>query len=123
MANQQRDPRKEHFWRQHLQCWQRSSLTIRDYCAQHHLSEPSFYAWRRMLAERDQHAHATVTTVTAQTPPAERVDPPAFVAVQLAAAATPLELLLNDGVIVRVPAGFDADTLRRLLQTLRSQPC
>ncbi len=34
------------FWRGQLEAWHRSDLTQRDYCAQHGLSEKSFYRWR-----------------------------------------------------------------------------
>ena len=34
------------FWRVQLEGWHRSDLTQRDYCAQHGLSEKSFYRWR-----------------------------------------------------------------------------
>jgi hypothetical protein len=123
MANHQRDPRKECFWRRHLQRWQRSRLTIRDYCAQQHLSEPSFYAWRRMLAVRDRPAAAVATPAAVERTRRAAQDTPLFVPAHLAVAVTPLELLLPGDLVVRVPAGFDADTLRRLLDTLRSQPC
>ena len=34
------------FWRGQLEAWHRSDLTQRVYCAQHGLSEKSFYRWR-----------------------------------------------------------------------------
>ena len=53
---ERRDPAKEKHWRRLLRQWQRSGLTGRDFCAEHGLSEPSFYAWRREIARRDQRA-------------------------------------------------------------------
>jgi hypothetical protein len=53
---QGRDPAKEQRWRRLLGLWRRSGLTGRDFCAEHGLSEPSFYAWRREIARRDQEA-------------------------------------------------------------------
>ena len=44
---------KERIWRQHVSRHGRSKLTVRDYCAQAGISEPSFYAWRSELARRD----------------------------------------------------------------------
>jgi transposase-like protein len=116
MANKQRDPQKEHFWRRHVQRWQRSRLSVRDYCRRHQLGEASFYAWRRTLAERARQPEAA-------SPDTVEPDAPLFVDVHLTAAATALELLLADGLVLRVPRGFDAETLVRLLDTLRSQPC
>jgi len=114
MANHQRDSRKEDYWRRHLQSWSRSALSVRDYCARHQLSEASFYAWRRLLAERDRE-----TLVAPRLEPT----PPLFVPLHLPVAPAPLELLLPDGLVVRVPGGFDADTLRRLVETLRGPAC
>ena len=55
MAGQSnRDRGKEQFWRRTLRQWRRSGLSVRAYCAEHGLAEPSFYAWRRIVAERDQ---------------------------------------------------------------------
>jgi len=39
-----------------LRLWQRSGLSVRAFCEQQDLSQPSFYAWRRTLAERDAQA-------------------------------------------------------------------
>src|SRR3954471_7970494 len=47
-----RDPRKEQHWRQLLERWQHSGLSVRVFCQRHRLSEPTFYAWRRTLAQR-----------------------------------------------------------------------
>ena len=49
-----RDGGKERFWRRMLRQWRRSGLCVRAFCAEHGLAEPSFYAWRRIVAERDQ---------------------------------------------------------------------
>src|ERR1700733_6463413 len=55
MAGQSnRDRGKEQFWRRTFRQWRRSGLSVRAYCAEHGLAEPSFYAWRRIVAERDQ---------------------------------------------------------------------
>jgi hypothetical protein len=45
--------------------------------------------------------------------------------VPVTVAATPvLEVVLGDGRVVRVPAGFDAATLRQLLMVLQeARPC
>ena len=48
-----RDPRKERHWRRCLQLWQHSGLTVHEFCDRHHLVEGSFYAWRRLLQQRD----------------------------------------------------------------------
>ena len=51
MADQRTE--KEEFWRFVLSQWIESGLSVRDFCRQEGLSEPSFYAWRRKIADRD----------------------------------------------------------------------
>lgn len=53
MANTQRDPKKEAFWRDAVRRQARSGLSVREFCRKHGLSEPSFYERRRAYRERD----------------------------------------------------------------------
>ena len=55
MARHQ-DLAKVRYWRQHLRRWRSSGLGVRAYCRAEGLSEPSFYAWRRLLTARRQPA-------------------------------------------------------------------
>ena len=119
MANHQRDPRKERFWRRMLRQWRRSGLTIREFCSQHQLSEPSFYAWRSAIAQRDQERAASPAEPTATHVWAEAG--PLFVPLCLPASAAVLELVLPDGLVLRVPSGFDPVTLQQLLGALRQR--
>jgi hypothetical protein len=74
-----RNPELEQFWRRHLSRQPVSGLTIRQYCRKHALEEPSFYAWRRIISERDQATRPTpeVTPTPDATPSPE----PAFLPV------------------------------------------
>ena len=113
----QRSGNKEQFWRRMVRGWRRSGLSVRAFCARHRLAAPTFYAWRRTLAQHDA------------VPPAPA---PAFLPVQVtnepraphgrAAAAvgtTPaLEVVLTSGRRLRVGVGFDGPTLRRLVALL-----
>ena len=86
----------------------KSGRTVRDFCAEHGVSEPSFYAWRRTIVARDQQA--------AESPRPEGKRLPLFVPVRVSlASVAALEIVLRDDRVVRVPAGFDATTLRQLL--------
>jgi hypothetical protein len=100
---------KERYWRDVLRRWRRSGQTVRAFCDEHRLSEPSFYCWKRTITERDQGAAM-----------------PAFVPVHVASSATTpaalFEVVAGSGRIVRVPAGFDPDALRRLLAVLEEGP-
>jgi transposase-like protein len=102
-----RDPRKEQQWRRLIQLWKNSGLTVRAFCASHHITQPSFYAWRRELQQRD--AAATFVPVQIVTD-----DQPA--------SSTPIELFLAGGRSVRITPGFDSATLRQLLAVLQEVP-
>jgi hypothetical protein len=105
-----RDSRKEQQWRRWLRQWQKSGLSIRAFCALHGLSQPSFYAWRREIQQRDATAEA-------------------FVPVQLVGREEPsntsrFEVLLTGGRTLWVAPGFDPVTLRQLLAVLEEVgPC
>jgi transposase len=130
MANRGgRDHGKERFWRRTLRQWRRSGLSVRVFCAEHGLAEPSFYAWRRIVAQRDQES----ARVRAK-PERDRLrravpasgDAPVFVPLRVidVAAQVALEVVLERGRVVRVLRGFDAETLRRLLALLEEErPC
>jgi transposase len=103
-----RDEQKERQWRHWIALWQTTTSSVAAFCAQHHLSTACFYAWRRTLQRRDQQLPPFVPVhLVTDTPPT----PP-----------QPLELLLADGRVVRVPPGFDPPTLRQLLALLQEQP-
>ena len=121
-----RDPAKERRWRQLMRDWRMSGLSIRQFCSQHGVSQPSFYVWRRELAKRDQEAaerrrHAA----SRRSRPA-----PAFLPVQVVASAPDqsersgcLEVQLPTNVLLRIPSGFDRQTLTDVLAALESATC
>jgi len=108
-TGKQRDGAKGRFWRRVVRQWRQSGLSVRAFCAQHGLSEASFYAWRRALNRRDTAAVSFV--------------PVAVVSEERSASAgvgacAGLELVVGRGRVVRVGPGFDAPTLQRLLALL-----
>lgn len=110
-----RDPRKERFWRQVLRRWQQSGLTAQTFCEKNSISQASLYAWRRILAARDT---AAVRFAQVRVMADESTSP----------GPTPLpgalELVLGNGRVLRIGAGFDAAALRRLLPLLEEDtPC
>jgi|SRR5579871_3519188 len=101
---------KERQWRRWIRDWRASGLTVRAFCARHGLTEPSFYAWRRVLLQRSTEA-ATFLPVQVVTEPV----PPS---------ASPLEVILAGGRTVRVAPGFDPATLREVVRVLEEGgPC
>jgi transposase-like protein len=122
MGRGDRDLGKEQFWRGLLRQWDSRKQTVREFCAEHGVSQPSFYAWRRTIAQRDQQSARPIAAKAAKA--AE--DQAAFVPVKVMA-LTPnpmLEVVATSGHLVRVPPEFDAATLRRLLAVLEeATPC
>ncbi len=116
-----RNVAKEQRWRQVLEAWQQSGLSVRAFCAQHQVSEPSFYTWKRNLQPRDQQPIPPVPAAT----DAAANPLPTFAPVRLVGEPAPalLELALPSGHRLRVPAGFDPATLRQLLAVLEEWPC
>ena len=53
MRNSNRSAEKESFWRIVLEKHQRSGLTVRAFSKKEGISEPSFYAWRKKIKQRD----------------------------------------------------------------------
>ena len=105
----ERGSSKEQFWRRMMRRWHRSRLSVRAFCQTHELAEPTFYAWRRILAERDSAAVRFVPVQVASEPSPQ---------VTAADSAASLELVLGAGRLLRVGPGFDESTLRRLLALL-----
>ena len=122
-----RDPSKERLWRRLLRLFRRSGRTVRDFCAEHEVSQPSFFAWRRMIAERDQQRRRHCQRDDCDADPQLQSDGQAsFVPVRILSttASMPFEVVLNGGRVVRVPAGFEAASLRQLLAILEEErPC
>jgi transposase len=123
MVRWQRDAGKERAWRRHIAGWQRSGMSIRDYCAAEGLAEHNFHAWRKTLAERDRR----------EAPRAKRSQSstaiPAFVPIHVVndeATSSPggaVEVLLANGRVLRIRADFDPQVVRQLLALLEEPAC
>lgn len=108
-TNNQQGTTKQRFWRRQVRRWRRSGLSVRAFCAELGLSEPSFYAWRRTLAERE----ATAVQFVPLT-----VTPEARTATAAEGSAGAVELVLDAGRRLHIGPGFDGPTLVRLLALL-----
>ena len=125
-----RNGEKERFWRQVVGGHAGSGLSVRQYCTDRSVSEPSFFAWRRELARRDAAAnnHATSsprrvrTQVTSQRPASPRFAQLQIAPSELASGAC-IEIVLPAGIRVRVPRGVCQETLTSVLGALERRPC
>ena len=138
------DPEREREWRGAIEQWRQSSQTVRSYCRAQGLKESAFYFWRRELTRRgDEHsrrwqpAGKTPKRGRAATPAHPRsqavpgplpADAAQFLPVRIVSPAVEenrngLEIALADGRVLRVPQGFDRQTLADVLAVLEARPC
>jgi transposase len=108
MSPSNREGGKAQFWRTMLRQWRQSGLSVRAFCARQGLSQPSFYSWRRSLAQRDGQAVPFVPVRVLKEPQPVLAE----------ASASGLELVLGGCRRLRIAPGFDAATLRQLLAVL-----
>lgn len=92
----------EQRWRERLRRFDRSGLTVLEFCEREGVSTASFYAWRRRLAS---HAEPDPRPVRS----AQR---PLFVPVSVRSAAAGVQIELPGGAIVRIPPAADEGLLR-----------
>jgi transposase-like protein len=97
----------EPFWRDLIDRWKASGQSVAAFCAANRVSQATFYTWRKRLANR--------TGGTTQ--PA-----PAFAPVRVVPDPT-AEVVLPNGLIVRVPATTDPVAVVRLIAALGSAAC
>jgi hypothetical protein len=97
-----------------LERWQRSGLTLREFGEKRGIPPSTLSWWRRVFrgAGEEEGNGAAVENAVVFT----EVPPPVNVAMTPAV----LEIVLDSGHIVRVPAGADTGTLRRVLQALQT---
>jgi transposase-like protein len=124
----QRDTQKERFWRDVIRRQQRSGQSVRQYCRDQGVSEPSFYAWRRELRRRHGQRAKTTSRRAAGRPRAGGARRPAFVSVQLAPGtvpigSAPIECLLPNGVVLRLPLDMEPSTIVAMLTSWEQSRC
>lgn len=95
------------FWQMVLETFKSSGLSVRQFCSQEGLSEPSFYAWRKRLTQP-------------QTSDIEKEEQPEpFIRVSIPSdQSVSLELVLALGHTLRIPSGMDRQTLIHVLSAL-----
>jgi hypothetical protein len=96
---------KQQFWRQVLRQFDAAGQGIRQFCRARRLSEPSFYSWRRRLAQRD----------AASVAPSEPVFLPVQVTGQRAGC---IEIVLGGGRRIRLHGPVDPVALEQVLAVL-----
>jgi len=123
MAKRGRWPGREEEMRAVVEKWERSGLPLAQFARREGVAQKTMYRWRRRLGVGDDR-------VRRGRPPGSAEDrrrrgaPSMFteVTASLRQASSPemmFEVILGDGMMVRVSEHFDPDSLRILLATLR----
>jgi hypothetical protein len=99
---------KQQFWRQVIREFDAAGQGIRQFCRARRLSEPSFYSWRRRLAQRD----------AASVAPSE----PVFLPVQVTGERGGcIEIVLGGRRRIRLHGPVDPVALQQVLAVLSAQ--
>ena len=89
MTRQTKSARAE-VWRERLVRFESSGLSVKEFCSQEAVSEPSFYQWRKKLAGRRRKRRPTAKSV--------------FQPVRVAPAAGVLSIVFPGGARLEAPA-------------------
>lgn len=115
----QRDSEREQFWRRTIEACARSGDTIRRFCADRGLNEPSFYAWRRELRRRDAERNVPTRVPNTGRRAAARFVP---LTVKPPAPSSSIEIV-RGGTTIRFPRDVDAGLLAGVLEAIGRFPC
>lgn len=103
------------YWREMLAAQAESGLSIRQFCLQQGISQPSLYAWRRRLAEASGGGRKGRAAERHSKPSSKGGD---FISLRLVDAASSLEVIHPRGCRIRITGDVDPTTLRRVLDAL-----
>ena len=115
--------KKTKYWSKVMTRYEASGLRASEFCRRHRLSPPSFYRWRRILhgdrpAERLELVDVAECVATGCVPDTSEearsgrtCQAPGGVSIEVGA------------LRVRVEAGFDMETLVRVLEAAGGRPC
>jgi transposase len=93
-----------------IETWRAGGLSVRQFCTKEGLSEPSFYIWRKKLADDESELDNQ-----------DKTEPSAFIEVAMSKnTSAAIELLLISGNTLRIPAGVDIATLSTVLSVVRA---
>ena len=111
---------KETYWRDIVKRQARSGLSVRRFCAEQDISEPSFYGWRKKLARRGQEKVAP-SSRPLKTGSANSANGHAFIPLAVADLEQVLEVVHPLGYRVRITGEVNAKSLKQVLDTLEER--
>jgi hypothetical protein len=93
-------------WFDRIEAWKQSGLTQKAFCEQQRLRLGSFQRWRGIFMREEAPEASSAAS---------------FLPVKVTAApASSLALVIDDHLRIEIPAGFDAETLKQVVQVLQS---
>lgn len=103
------DTDQRQFWQMVLETFKSSGLSVRQFCKQEGLSEPSFYSWRKRL-----------TNPRKPDVSKEQSHPESFIQVSMPKAESScLKLILTSGHTLRIPSDIDTSFLTGVLLAVK----
>ncbi len=115
------DSDRRAFWRAHVAAWRESGLTQRAYCHRESLPETQLSHWKHRLAKSRRRSSTKRSLVPVQLlePAPPELDSAVSTSPRCAAAPTAaLSVVFDGGLRLEIGEGFDAKTLRRVLEVL-----
>ena len=95
---------KRKFWQKHTDTWEKSGLSLANYCRLHNISQSAF-TWRKRSFEKDS-SRNRLTRI-----PIEMDNMPRQADVRL-------ELVINKSLSIKIGKGFAVETLQCVLKAL-----
>jgi transposase len=95
-------------WVERLERFAAGNHTVVAFCAAEGVSQSNFYLWRRRLAHPPASNRPNVVPIRVTPAPAR---------------ATPIELALPSGTVLRLPADARPDLIVAILRGLEERPC
>ena len=101
-------PDRTRIWRELIDSWKQSGLSVNAFCRDRNLTRSNFDRWRRILAVE----------------PGEPKPSPRSAFVPLWVAAEPMaEVVLLSGIVVRLPLGATPEAVTRLVAAVGAASC
>ena len=132
------DKKKEKYWLDILSKWEATGETARAFCRANEINSNNFHWWKRVLRDRGKWPLKQASTVSVGD--TFSVEKPVFSEIQLKRHAPShcndfdkggessrhscgIHMTVRDHYRLEIAAGFDEDTLKRLLTVLETAPC
>jgi hypothetical protein len=118
---------REQTWREIMARWERTGLSQQEFCEREQIKLTTFGYWRRELKRRDSQGKSAKPLGTLASgikdSSSTNTQAPLFVPIQVSQAppASSWEIVLDDGLVIRIPSACDLEHLARLVRTLEAR--